>query len=769
MSGSNDKHITAAVLGADTAGLKKDLDQASSHVKAFYAKQKAEEKAARQESKRAEESHQKQIERIQRGTARRARSTDAAFEGSSAVARGARGAAAGGGMQGGINTALGYAAGIAGAGALTAQIKKAKDFREMMIDIAIRGKMTTGEMNDFEKSILQTSDSFGIGKEQIAQYAQTIIDQTGSVDLARSSMKDLAAVAYSTNSSISALAPVVKDLNAQLKIDPKNMTEAFGILAAQADLGAMPLDKMQNVLSKVLATASAFGHEGVQAVRDYGAALQMAARTTATPEQAATSLVALMNQMMVKREALEKALGVELKTKDGWKDLGEMMKIISNRFMEIQKSGKKIKFGGKMLDAESAMAMFADREGLRALLAYTQSAKVGHGNKVGTLESLDTITQGGGGDTIRQRVNLKKNLDPEIDAWNKSVNQFKNQMHRILTPALKGIGRLIDSISPYASVILTDLAKNWKILIALFATMKVNSMIQASVASRIAASASAAGSIATQAASAAKGGSDLAGQIAAGSGSGQWSSQMRKGDMQGGLAGGQWGSTAQGKAQAKGKQGFWTKQRGVGTGGAMGMLGKVSIVAQSVMLAGALAKSIYDLIENRKEEKIQEQLANERQKAGNIKSVNAGLTAAEMVSKYKTSTEEGQALFAQKEKLGEADLSKMTPEEMQAWKAQYDTWAQKRDEYFESVKQKVGPANFADRIEKTSGAFKELYNTSADYTADKAQEKLSGMLEFLSAMKEQSVILNGYIKTLVASNQHRGINKTTQAARSTGK
>jgi hypothetical protein len=396
-------------------------------------------------------------------------------EGTTARARGARGARMMG-MGGGLRTMATGALAFGGFYGLQAELRKTKMFEETLVDLAVRGKRSKEWLDKLRGSVIKVSNEYGMGKEKLAAYVHGIIDKTGNTKLAVGTMKTLAAVAYSTNADIGALAGTVFQLAQQLKLAPKDFELAFGVLAAQADKGAVPLDQMQRVLPKILANTEKFGHTGVKALRDYGAMLQMAARGTASIDEAATSLDAAMGQIYANKNRIEKALGIKLTVKGQWKDLSEIFKLIAKQMVEMGKGGGKIKMfsrRGKYLgkqDIGQFMKTNLGREAIRAMIPMMAQMRVGAGKSAGGgLTSFEDLIKAGDVGTIGRRVKRKRELAPHLDKWNKAVNKFKNQIYQHMLPALAKLGDIMPTLGKW----LKFLVDNFHLLLAIWASNKM--------------------------------------------------------------------------------------------------------------------------------------------------------------------------------------------------------------------------------------------------------------------------------------------------------
>jgi hypothetical protein len=401
----------------------------------------------------------------------------AARMGGGAVARGQRTRRLGGvaGVGGGVGGMLKGAAVFGGVYGLGSEVKKAKQFEEVL------GK-NKGWMDKLRGSTIALSNEFGVGKDQLADYVGTVVDLTGDTELAVGTLRSMTAVAFSANVPMKALAGTVVEMQSKLALAPHQFETALGVLASQADKGKVPLSQMSLYLPEVLNAASAFGHKGIGALRDYGAVLQMAARGAGSLAEANTAMNRMLDNTIAKRTKIEKVLNIKLKRDNQWLGLAEMLKLISGRLAEVQKAGGQLEIKGRgkrgkvsKVDVEKFVLDIWGIRGKKAMLPMIQQAMAGWGQRVGAkggqggMTSFDALLTTGGASTIKERVARKRKLSPELDAWNKGVERLKNRLHMHLLPAIKKIGDII----PAVSSALEWMIDNWKLLLVVWGSTKM--------------------------------------------------------------------------------------------------------------------------------------------------------------------------------------------------------------------------------------------------------------------------------------------------------
>jgi len=403
--------------------------------------------------------------------------------GARAATLGSKGAK--GGAFGGVGGTRGMATGalaFGGVYGLQAQISKMKDYEAALVDVATRGQKKSAWMDKLRGTIMEVSNEYGIGKEKLANYLSLLIDATGDAEGAVKSLRVVAQTAYAANTDMAALAGVTADLQEKLNIDPSELKLAFGILTAQADDGRVALDKMAGVLPKVLARAQLFGHTGVDALRDYGAALQFAARGTGSLDVAVTGLERMIANMAAHQGEIEQTLGISLKHEGRWKSLGEMIELVATGMAKMPEgmieaqggTGKKSK--KRTMSVEKWMGeMFGD-EAIRPVMAFLSQARTQGGfqsGTVGPLKSWGAIRGAGNASSLDARTALKISLEGPMRDWNLALNKFQNTLHTKMLPALMKLAEYMPAIGN-ALILLVD---NFKTLVAIWAGVKMRAFI----------------------------------------------------------------------------------------------------------------------------------------------------------------------------------------------------------------------------------------------------------------------------------------------------
>jgi len=229
----------------------------------------------------------------------------------------------------------------------------------------------------------------------------------------------------------------------------------------------------------LLNAMTAFGHKGVTAVKAYGALMQVARRGTVSVEMASISATRMLDAIINKRQKIEKALGIKLKRDGAWLQLPEILKLIFERMEDIRQSGGKIGKGKKGKGVEQWMNEVFDVRARRVARVFAGQAKAGWGTKVGEYESYNRLANVTGTGAIKAMVAKRRGLSP-FEGMRRQLNKLRNEIHRKSLPLLVKLAQAAKDALPYATTMLLKLidavkwmAKNWKMLLALWASNKM--------------------------------------------------------------------------------------------------------------------------------------------------------------------------------------------------------------------------------------------------------------------------------------------------------
>ena len=261
---------------------------------------------------------------------------------------------------------LGSSAASGAAGFLFEQGKAVFDFNDKLTRLQITAEKTPEEMQAFANSVRVASDATGLSKAAILDAGSAYVALTGDMDTAQSQIGNWAKVAQATNSSIQDISSTAAALKQNMKIDPGDTLDAFGILAVQGKKGAIELKDLASQMANIAPQWAMFkGGSGLQGLKEMGAALQIAKRGFGGDASETVTGVQGMLTSFVKNSKRFHQAGVEIFEKDPKTGVEHMRNVFD--IMDSIAKSKLIKDPAKMEKA------FGRVEAYRAYLQLSQN------------------------------------------------------------------------------------------------------------------------------------------------------------------------------------------------------------------------------------------------------------------------------------------------------------------------------------------------------------------------------------------------------------
>jgi TP901 family phage tail tape measure protein len=364
--------------------------------------------------------------------------------------RAARGRAGMGGVSagGGLNRSIiSGGAAVAGSLGLVAAARQAKAFEEQLVDLAVTGDKGRKWIARTRADVLKLSEQWTKSPEEITAGMQAIVAATGDADFAVQSMGLLTKAAFASGAEVEELSKVATDLIGMLKIKPEGLGSVLDNLQQQANLGAVEMKDMAQWFPVVLADMENFAWAGPDAAKGIGAFFQMAKRGNTNARNTAESMK-IFNQMLAQnQEKIEKLLGVDLKKDGAWLALPDLLKTISQGYVDMERKGKKGlqgKFG----------LLFG--QGKRALLPMIAQARAGFDQSVGGKAAFnELLNPTGARGAVDRMAKARAELSP-IHKWNVAVAKMRAEMHRHMLPLLERLSHLMPTIAKAAKFALDN-------------------------------------------------------------------------------------------------------------------------------------------------------------------------------------------------------------------------------------------------------------------------------------------------------------------------
>lgn len=293
------------------------------------------ERAHQDRLTRVKESASRRVSRIHEDAAiRQQRAESRARERIADNRRSAMYGAIGGALRGAVIG--GGAAGLAlGAGVGGAAVKDAYALQSIANRISINSRKAGQDFIDpsalrkqFEATALGTRGV--VSAEDVAAGTQAFISKTGDIGKARRFMSTFATTAAATGSSFSDISNAGAELAKKFSLETaEQMQEALAAVTFGGKEGAFEISDAATKYAKLASAGSKFGFEqGVGGVRTLQGLSQLAMDTTGDRDTATTAVEAMLRQIIVESENIEKKLGVDVWTDDSRTKARDITKLL---------------------------------------------------------------------------------------------------------------------------------------------------------------------------------------------------------------------------------------------------------------------------------------------------------------------------------------------------------------------------------------------------------------------------------------------------------
>lgn len=133
---------------------------------------------------------------------------------------------------------------------------------------------------------------------QITSAVEDILEKTGDLDLARDNLRNIGLAIQGSGAQGNDVGAMFADMSEKFGVKASaDIMSATDALVNQGKAGAFTLANLATQGSRVMSAYATTGRQGVDAVKEMGAMLQMIRRSVSGPEQAATALEALMRNL----------------------------------------------------------------------------------------------------------------------------------------------------------------------------------------------------------------------------------------------------------------------------------------------------------------------------------------------------------------------------------------------------------------------------------------------------------------------------------------
>lgn len=256
------------------------------------------------------------------------------------------------------------AMGAIGSGlAIGAPIVAAARFDDILRSIAITAGLSgaaaetyIGRLRtQFQRLALETAQS----SEAVANAAGLMIQRGLPAELIDKLLPVAARVATGAGAALADVAGVVENVNQALGVTPDKLEKAMAILVGAAKAGKVELRDMAKEFPSLAAAANQFGLKGLEGVTSLASAVQVAAKASATPAEAANNLSNLF-QSLTRPETIKNfaKLGTDFPKmlKQAEKEGLNPLEVSLQKIMDLTR-GDPIKLGQLIGDLQAGRAL----------------------------------------------------------------------------------------------------------------------------------------------------------------------------------------------------------------------------------------------------------------------------------------------------------------------------------------------------------------------------------------------------------------------------
>ncbi|WP_241492808.1 phage tail tape measure protein, partial [Pseudomonas endophytica] len=404
--------------------------------------------------------------------------------------------------QGKQQVRAGVAQGVVTTGMVAVTAKVSADYQAIIRDIAIKaGVARTAEESNMSRSIIQTSQDVGMGRNEVADVVNELVGAGMELKQAMAFAPVAAKFVIGQGSSGVDTAKMIQALQTNALItDPKELEKALEAVAYQGQAGSFEASDMARWFPQLLAGMQKQGITGIDAVTQLGSMLQVQMKTAGTADEAANNLKNWIEKIgsgdVVKSY---KDAGIDYQKSLNTGIQGGMSTLessfgLAKRYIEATDPAKAAKMAeatakiSKEADPAKAKAMldsleqalrtgdiFADMQVKSALTAYVQNKELYEQLKKEAASASGILDQ-----------NLAERRDTSAQKWSEMFQAGNDAMRSVgdairpvtdalatgLTTVVKGVTELSDE-SPKLVMGLTALATGASVITSVIGALKI--------------------------------------------------------------------------------------------------------------------------------------------------------------------------------------------------------------------------------------------------------------------------------------------------------
>lgn len=318
-------------------------------------------------------------------------------------------------------------------GTMYAAVKSAAAMEGRLVRLGITAEKSDAEIRKLNESIYAVSQerSINIEPSELTAAVEQIVEKTGDLDLAEKNLRNIALAISAAGVEGNDAGKMIGDMFEKFGIrESADMLKGLDLMTNQGKTGAFTLRDLAQQGERVTSAYAALGRQGVGALGEMGALLQMIKKGVGSPEQAATALEAFvraLNDAQV-RSKLEKS-GIQLIDPEDPKRLRSAVDIMKD---VIKVSKGDLKNISRVFNAEAQRAFSA------VSIEYKQT---------GGFESIESYlnAQSDGKTLIEDSARAAATFERAVTSLKTAVSKFSND---VLAEPIKELADALNKIDP---------------------------------------------------------------------------------------------------------------------------------------------------------------------------------------------------------------------------------------------------------------------------------------------------------------------------------
>lgn len=182
-------------------------------------------------------------------------------------------------------------------GALGAPIQSSLQMEEALSDLGIKSGATAAELEALRLSAREASVQVGQATADLIKGADYLVGMGMSLDDSKVAMVSIGKAATATKADVLDLSQAGYAAMVNLGVAAADLEKAFGAMNAAGKMGGFELRAMAQYMPALGAAYQTYGQQGVDAVADLSAALQVTRKDTGDDSTAATNLQNLIQKI----------------------------------------------------------------------------------------------------------------------------------------------------------------------------------------------------------------------------------------------------------------------------------------------------------------------------------------------------------------------------------------------------------------------------------------------------------------------------------------